>query len=450
MAGFANDVVYANNGDFSIAGSNKGSLANGLLTNGQMWIGSTSLNAGGTHINVGSFISPDFSIIIGYSSPNITLQASSSLIKIINGDTGSITGSTVTIFANNATLNSGASVKFVNSGTVSTLNLTDVNNNTLLGKFSGNLSGGFSENVGLGGCLQSVTSSSENVAIGNGVLNTLTGPMGGAGGNTAVGFSAASLLVDGTDNVCIGANCGSAYTGSESVNILLGSPGVIGDSRVLRLGNTDAMTGQSTCYVAGVTGVTISSSAPIAVDTNGQLSSLGFGTATQVLTSNGAGVSPTWQAAGGGGASTTFFAYVSSSIVNPTGDGTPYTVIFDSTLNNTGSAYATGTGLFTAPATGMYHFDTCIAFNAIQATSTTVVIQFNGSAISVRPLQIQGATTALVEGLLCYSGGITVPMTAADTMSVLVNVGGVAKNVSLFGSGVPAGASTVFSGYRVS
>lgn len=75
MAGFANDVVFANNGDFSTAGSSKGQATNGLLTNGQMWIGSTATNVGGTHINVGTLTSPDSSITVGYSSPNITLQA---------------------------------------------------------------------------------------------------------------------------------------------------------------------------------------------------------------------------------------------------------------------------------------------------------------------------------------------------------------------------------------
>lgn len=75
MAGFANDIVYANNGDFSIAGSNKGSLANGLITDGQLWIGSTALNVGGTHVNVGNLTSPDSSVAIGFSAPNITLSA---------------------------------------------------------------------------------------------------------------------------------------------------------------------------------------------------------------------------------------------------------------------------------------------------------------------------------------------------------------------------------------
>lgn len=54
MAGFDNDVVYANNADFSTAGAGGGSASNGLQTNGQLWIGSTALNGGGTHVNVGT------------------------------------------------------------------------------------------------------------------------------------------------------------------------------------------------------------------------------------------------------------------------------------------------------------------------------------------------------------------------------------------------------------
>lgn len=71
MAGFQNDVVFANNVDFS----GQGIPAATISTNGQLLIGSTALNAGGTHINVGNLTSPDGSIAIGYASPNITLQA---------------------------------------------------------------------------------------------------------------------------------------------------------------------------------------------------------------------------------------------------------------------------------------------------------------------------------------------------------------------------------------
>jgi hypothetical protein len=72
MSGFDNDVLYAKNGDFTQADNQNVSESNGLITNGQFWIGSTALNAGGTHVNVGNLTSPDGSITFGYSSPNIT------------------------------------------------------------------------------------------------------------------------------------------------------------------------------------------------------------------------------------------------------------------------------------------------------------------------------------------------------------------------------------------
>ncbi len=79
MSGFDNDVVYAKNADFTQADNQAVSEANGLATNGQLWIGTTSVNAGGTHINVGALTSPDSSVAVGYSSPNITLSAGTAM-----------------------------------------------------------------------------------------------------------------------------------------------------------------------------------------------------------------------------------------------------------------------------------------------------------------------------------------------------------------------------------
>ena len=79
MAGFDNDVVYANNADFSVSGAGGGSESNGLQTNGQLWIGRTAVNVGGTHVSVGNLTSPDASVTIGYSAPNITLSAGTSM-----------------------------------------------------------------------------------------------------------------------------------------------------------------------------------------------------------------------------------------------------------------------------------------------------------------------------------------------------------------------------------
>ncbi len=76
MAGTKNDVLVGKNADFTQVGAPNAtsSESNGLATNGQLWIGATLVNVGGTHINVGSITSPLGTISIGYSSPNITLD----------------------------------------------------------------------------------------------------------------------------------------------------------------------------------------------------------------------------------------------------------------------------------------------------------------------------------------------------------------------------------------
>jgi len=88
MPGFASSVsnniecVFAANADFSTANNSEPNDTNGLVTNGKLWIGSTALNAGGTHINVGSITSPNATITVGYSSPNITLDLAGGTIDV--------------------------------------------------------------------------------------------------------------------------------------------------------------------------------------------------------------------------------------------------------------------------------------------------------------------------------------------------------------------------------
>lgn len=129
----------------------------------------------------------------------------------INGDTGSITGNNLTIFANNATNNAGASVKFVNAVTTSVLNVTDVNLNTFIGKLSGTLTVSGSENTGLG--------STALAAISSGVFNTAIGSRAMASmqtgiSNTAVGLASLNSNVSGQDNVAVGEECLTLNTSS--------------------------------------------------------------------------------------------------------------------------------------------------------------------------------------------------------------------------------------------
>ena len=86
-SGFENSLVFAENADFS--GNANPALGNGLQTNGQLWIGTTTPNAGGTQINVGEITSS--TLTVGYSSPNITIEmpGGGSGIEEFNPDVGS-------------------------------------------------------------------------------------------------------------------------------------------------------------------------------------------------------------------------------------------------------------------------------------------------------------------------------------------------------------------------
>ena len=224
-------------------------------------------------------------------------------ITTINGDMGFITGSTVTIYAHNSIQGCGSTVLFSNTGTTSTLNVSDVSANTLLGSSTGNATLSGSDNTGFGSGVLSVltsgslntciganvgtniTSGASNVGLGNGALGALVS----GNDNTAIGINALattsrgfnttcgaanlSTLTSGTNNIALGYHAGSLYTSSESSNIIIGSFGTAGESNVIRIGAQGTGTAQqSTCYIAGIAGVTVSSSAAVLINTStGQL-----------------------------------------------------------------------------------------------------------------------------------------------------------------------------------
>lgn len=78
MAGIVNDVLYALNSDFTGGNSLLAAESNGLFTNGQIWIGRTAVNAGGTHIDVGT-ITGGSGITVTNGPGTITISATSTL-----------------------------------------------------------------------------------------------------------------------------------------------------------------------------------------------------------------------------------------------------------------------------------------------------------------------------------------------------------------------------------
>jgi hypothetical protein len=233
-------------------------------------------------------------------------------ITTINGDTGSATGSTVTLNANS---NSGSSVNFSASGATVDLNVTDANFNTIIGTGAGNGSitgtgnvmlgyqafaaaGGDTNNIGIGyQALNGANGSVNNVAIGllaastsnfQGIRNVLIGNNAGqaftlasnntgcgyaslstvnsGGHNTALGQYSLASLTSGSNNIAIGisnTNGGTAYTSSESNNIVIGNSGTVGESSIIRIGTQGTGTGQQNkCYIAGIESATYSAGSP--------------------------------------------------------------------------------------------------------------------------------------------------------------------------------------------
>lgn len=187
-------------------------------------------------------------------------------IETINGDVGSISGSTVTIYADNIANNSGSSVKFTNSGTTSLFSLSDLSGNTMLGNHSGNLTGTFSDCVAIGdNSGRSLTVAVETVLLGLNAGAAITS----GGGTVAIGAGCLQNLVTGSSCVGIGIGTGTNYVGGESNNIIISNLGVANESNVIRIGSDGQ---QNTCFIAGILGNTASNAEFVTINSStGQL-----------------------------------------------------------------------------------------------------------------------------------------------------------------------------------
>jgi len=363
-------------------------------------------------------------------------------IITIDGDTGSITGSTVTIYADNAANNSGSTVKFVNSGTVSTLDVSDTSFNTMIGNLAGNTSGAFTETTGLGyQAGTALTSGSLNTFIGLqagksatiGDDNTLIGATSGGSlttgsNNTTLGQDTLNNLVTGGFNTIIGCQSGSNYSSSESDNIIIGNSGNSGESNVIRLGSQGTGTGlQNKCFVAGIVGNTVS---------NQEFVTINSATGQMGVTS------------GGGVAADPFMAYLSTTQSDVTGDGTVYQVNFDTVSFDVGGNFTTGGAAhFTAQATGYYHFDVAVNINPASGSGDTVEVILNYTGGQTYLEFGLSFLTPLISDTFTIQGSAVVSMAMGDIANVTLTVGTGTKTTSITGLSSPL---TYFSGYRVS
>jgi hypothetical protein len=181
---------------------------------------------------------------------------------------------------------------------------------------------------------------------------------------------------------------------------------------------------------------------------NGALANVALGTASQVLTSNGAGVAPTFQTVSAVN-SPSFIAYQSSAVSNATGDGTTYSLICGSTLTNVGAAYATGTGLFTAPTSGAYVFNANVYLNLLGAAHTLCQCYFVNvtTGVSIGTFAFCNPFACSNSSQFVVQGNVILQLAASDQVKVTVQVANGAKTVQIFGAATVL--QTAFSGFKI-
>ena len=198
-------------------------------------------------------------ITITPGANTITIAASgggSGLTSIAGDDAAMQTGPAISLVAN---ATAGSSVSFSGSSNTISLNVTDANRNTLIGKSSGiaGITGQF--NIGLGAFTgASLTSGASNVCIGD---------------------SAGILLTSAHRNTLVGGSAGFNYT-VETDNIILGSSifGMVGESNVLRIGASTGSGGGQLLqsFIAGIYGISVATAdgIPVYVGSGDQLGTI--------------------------------------------------------------------------------------------------------------------------------------------------------------------------------
>jgi len=126
-------------------------------------------------------------------------------------------------------------------------------------------------------------------------------------------------------------------------------------------------------------------------------------------------------------------AYLTTTLNNVTGDGTAYTVIFDTETLDRNADYNLATGTFTAPVTGLYLFT--VQLTTTPGLYTNWIVELVGPS-NVKSAKWTGNSSAAdgVANWTTPSLATHCYLTAADTITVRFTVTGGAKDVDIIGA----------------
>lgn len=340
-----------------LIGNSTGTISSlGVATNGEIPIGSTGADP------VLATITGGTGITVTNGAGSITISTTGGApIDTIDGDTGSATGSTITIETNVAAHGCGTA-EFSASGSTVTLlsadgngnvgwgptamaNITSGNSNAAFGDAAGNGITTGTNNALCGSAAGfSLTTGSNNSAVGQDAMSLLTT----GSSNCVLGNFALSQLHTGGDNIAIGQNAGENITGAESNNIYLNNLGILGESNVLRIGRGTGSGSQQLAetFISGIQGVNAGAVSSVVSINGDQLGTTTLTAGTGISITPGAG-SITIAATGGGGGgggSLTFIQSQTASSATSLAFTTGITTGFDNYILIGDSIEATQTG----------------------------------------------------------------------------------------------------------
>ncbi len=455
MAGFDNEVVYGKNADFTSTDNQNVLESNGLVTNGKIWIGSSALNAGGTHINVGSITSPLGTLSIGYSSPNITLDLAGggTAVEHLTGDSGGQLNPTANNFniLGQATPNTSG-IQVTGSGSTLSLKMFSP---FALGDFAFARSNSGATNTLTLSNTSNTASSASNMAITVAgataadpqTTYTVTGATSwstGIDNSDSDKYVIAASTALGTTNVMTLDVSGEVDVVKGNFRTVWSNSGSVVDIEVSNTSNTASSDSVLLATVAGSSGgdpytryiVGVGQAWSSGLDnSNADSYSISAATtlgATEVFNALVTGeITMPLQSA--------FSAYANANADNVTGDGTSVNpVVFGTEIFDQNNDFASNT--YTCPKTGKVMLSYSILFQQVAATNSSVIT----IATSNNLYNFNNNSTSPT-GNAAYGASVLADMDAGDTATIVCNFSGGTKTVDIYGAG--GDPRTIFTGY---
>lgn len=123
-----------------------------------------------------------------------------------------------------------------------------------------------------------------------------------------------------------------------------------------------------------------------------------------------------------------FSAYIAADVANATGDGTAYTVAYDTEEYDQGNNFAANT--FTAPIAGKYRFNWIASVNNLLVGHTKMTVSVGGRVV------FRGNPYAIADsdGYCLVNGSVDLSLAASATVTMVITVTGSTKTVTVKGT----------------